>query len=97
MNNYDQHMKHWRNHSKDRYTQQCAAGHSGTGDMSVAQQKQAAANFRDSYLPVFLKQAKEANYPAYVHFGYMGALMFCDEDAIGASRVNSYNEVLQYI
>lgn len=65
---YDQAMKHWSNHRKDRYFQQCSAPVTSTGSVSISQNK-----FQDlSKESIRIIIDSSPIFPLYVHQNRIG-------------------------
>lgn len=60
---YEQHIKHWRNHGKDRYYQQCS-GYAGNGDGELLSEEAKKKCEIESFAR--LKEIPKESYPIYV-------------------------------
>ena len=93
MNNYDQYMRHWKNHRKDRYTQQCS-GYAGDGSSHMNEddfEKREANSFRD-----LLEKAKSAVFPIWIvrYSGWFWSI--CDEKNLFGERIDSYEDLKRF-
>ena len=90
MDNYTQHMRHWGNHRKDRYTQQCS-GYHGNPD-PIPKERDFDRIERESFAKV-IDQAKDKTFPIYIA-SPGGVWDIVPHNHIGGSIVKSYEELI---
>lgn len=93
MNNYEQHIKHWKNHRKDRYTQQCS-GYFGDGPSQIKEdelEKKEAESFRN-----LLKKAKSAAFPIWIAQSGGWFWFICDEKNMFGNKICNYEDLKRF-
>lgn len=93
MNNYEQHMKHWKNHKKDRYYQQCS-GYGGAGIVDDKEKMQTKNKEEESFKQI-LVEAKNVFFPIYIASSG-GYWFFCDKNNLFGTMIASYEELKQF-
>lgn len=89
---YEQHMKHWGNHRKDRFTQQCAGPQQDPS-------RQVAIN--TEHLPRMSFQTLMANvspdsFPVYVKQGSGGMWSFTNERDSFGTKISDIGEMRKF-
>lgn len=94
MSNHDQAMKHWKNHRKDRFFQQCS-GYAGDGKSDVPKTNEELCTLeRESFAKV-LEAAKTFPFPAHV-FQTGGVWRITDKPNLFSSEVKTYEELVEF-
>lgn len=89
---YEQAMKHYRNHRKDRFVQQCS-GYGERGDCEPITDKQGIKTEKESWERM-IKAAKDFPFPAHIRrYGYFWCIN--DKPDLFSIKVNSYEELLE--
>lgn len=89
---YEQAMKHYHNHRKNRFVQQCS-GYAGDGNAQPITYEQAIKVERESWNKM-LKAAKNFPFPAHIRrYGY--CWLINDKPDLFSIEVNSYEELLK--
>ena len=93
MNNYEQHMKHWKSHRKDRYYQQCS-GYCRIGNVDNKGNVQ-TKNMEEESFKKILDKAKNESFPIYI--SSLGGYWFvCDKNNLFGTMIASYEELEQF-
>ena len=90
---YEQHLKHWKNHRKDKAVQQCS-GYSGNGASHQLTEDQ----FKKLELSSFkrlLEEAKSVKFPVYIACTG-GYYHFTDPKHISGARIENYQDLIQF-
>ena len=91
---YEQHMKHYRNHRKDRFYQQCS-GYAGDGKCDAPMtNEQLWAIERESFVRM-LEAAKTFPFPAHV-FQTGGFWRITDKPNLFSTEVKTYDELVEF-
>lgn len=91
---YEQHMKHYRNHRKDRFYQQCS-GYAGDGKCDAPMtNEQLWAIERESFARM-LEAAKTFPFPAHV-FQTGGFWRITDKPNLFSTEVKTYDELVEF-
>ena len=95
MPNHDQAMKHWKNHHKDRFYQQCS-GYAGDGKCEQAPKtnEEFCALERESFAKV-LEAAKTYQFPVHV-FQTGGIWRITDKPNLFSTEVKTYDELVEF-
>lgn len=90
---YEQHMKHWKNHRKDRFYQQC--GGPRREPEKLASKEQMEQMERRSFLYLIEKTGDE-EFPIFIRQGSGGIWSTtCEKDCFG-HRIESREELLRF-
>ena len=89
---YEQHMKHWRNHSKDRFTQQCSGP---TRNTEVESHSCPVALSRNSFQRL-MDSLKCDDFPVYVKQGSGGIWSFTNERDSFGTKINDMTEMRKF-
>ena len=92
MSNYDQFMRHWKNHRKDRYFQQCS-GYFGRTPAEKSNDE--ITELEKSSFTKLLEELKQQLFPIYIvaNGGYWTT---CDEKNLFGIRIDSYEQLKQF-
>ena len=96
---YDQHMKHWKNHGKDRFVQQCSGSSSfcdydGTGSGPV-KEIDYEENSRTSFKKL-LGEAKLKEFPIYIHQDMLDFWHETISSHLFATKIDSIEELEEF-
>lgn len=92
---YEQHMKHYRNHRKDRHCQQCS-GYFGDGKCEeVPPTLEELREIEVKSFATVLEAAKSFSFPAHV-FKAGRFWVISDKPNLYSTQVNSYEELLEF-
>lgn len=94
MSNYNQFMKHWKNHRKDRFTQQCSFSTSSDD----CNENNIRCNERENELKSFkmLREIPSDDYPIYIVKHGDGIWSHYDCDGFSRIRIDSQDELEQF-
>lgn len=93
MNNYDQHMKHWGNHRKDRYKQQCSGyGRFDDGNPTPLNGKETQSLCEQSFNKL-LEEAKGMVFPIWIAQSGGWYWFICDEKNMFGQKIDSYEDL----
>lgn len=91
---YEQHMKHFKNHRKDRFYQQCS-GYGGDGKSHQNSEEE----LQDLSIFSFkkcLEEAKTATFPIYIRQHGDGYYSIVDERNLFGQKFDSYDDLVQF-
>lgn len=89
---YEQHMKHSKNHRKDKFYQQCS-GYSVNGESQQLNDEEFNQLELNSFIKV-VEEAKSAEFPIYiVHPG--GFYCMTTSNNLFAEKINTYEDLIQ--
>lgn len=92
MSNYNQHMKHWKNHRKDRFTQQCAGPqHNPNVTFLHCPAEVARKSFE-----MLMDSVKCDDFPVYVKQGSGGMWSFTNERDSFGTKINDMGEMRKF-
>lgn len=94
MDNYSQYMKHWKNHKKDKYRQQCS-GYGGSGKSEQTTEEQRRQLTVNCFEKVINETGKD-DFPIYICIHGDGYVSVCDERNLFGKKINSYEELSQF-
>ena len=94
MDNYSQHMKHWKNHKKDKYYQQCS-GYGGNGKSEQATEEQTKC-VSISCFEKIVNEVKTEDFPLYIRVCGDGYVSICDKRNLFGTKIENYEELLQF-
>ncbi len=94
MNNYDQFVKHWGNHSKDKVFQQCS-GYFGDGVSHQKSEDELKRLEQDSFRSL-LKKAEQLDFPIYITQTGGWHWCICDERNLFGNEIGSFAELEQF-
>lgn len=93
MSNYDQFMKHWKNHSKDKGYQQCS-GYFGDGVSRQRSEEEMKRLERDSFRRIS-ERASSLVFPIYItQCGCFWTI--CDDRNLFGTKISSAEELEQF-
>lgn len=94
MDNYTQHMKHWKNHKKDKYYQQCS-GYGGSGEseqITEERRKQLTIGCFEK----IVNEVSKGDFPIHICIHGDGYVSVCDERNLFGKKIDSHEELLQF-
>lgn len=92
MTHYDQAMKHWGNHRKDRFFQQCAAPVTSGGDYHVSQEKFLA--FSKKSIDAIIRTIVE--FPIYIHQDNIGYWHIVPANHLFGHKIASMEKLIAF-
>lgn len=92
---YEKHMKHWRNHKKDRHYQQCS-GYFGDGKCEeVLPTNEELRSIERRSFEILLEEAKTFSFPAYVFMaGRVWRISY--KQNLFSTEVKTYEELVEF-
>lgn len=90
---YKQHMKHWRNHRKDKSVQQCS-GYSGNGVSHQLSEEQFKRLEITSFMRL-IEEAKALPFPVYVACSG-GYYYFTAPNHLTGAKIENYQDLIQF-
>lgn len=91
---YDQHMKHWKNHSNDKFFQQCS-GYFGDGNaQSTGVTPEQEEKNSKSSMSRILSEPHE--YPVYLHQINNGVWEIVTSNYLFGQEINNEEELLSF-
>lgn len=94
MDNYEQHMKHWKNHRKDRFTQQCGGPTSKATHNPISENYLIEAEY-ESFTRI-LEEAQRMDFPIWIANAGGWHWFICDEKNLFGNRIESYEELVTF-
>ncbi len=94
MDNYTQYMKHWKNHNKDKYFQQCS-GYGGKGESEQSTNEQIKSVTINCFEEI-LNKVKAENFPLYIRVHGDGYVSICDVKDLFGTKIEGYKELLKF-
>lgn len=92
MSNYDQHMKHWKNHYKDRYHQQC----SGPVAVAETRNRQPHTDLSIRSFQSIMDSLKCEDFPVYVKQGSGGMWLVTNERDSFGTKISDMGEMRKF-
>lgn len=90
---YEQHMKHWRNHGKDGFCQQCSGPVHEPEPALTEDQKRAVE--RKSFIDI-IDKTRDDQLPIFVRQGSGGIWLTTSEKDCFGHRIESREELLEF-
>lgn len=90
---YDQHMKHFRNHRKDRFFQQCSGPTREPGKAPTPEQ---AEDIERRSILYIMENTKEEEYPIFIRQGGGMWCTTCEKDCFG-ERIENRDHLLRFL
>lgn len=91
---YGQHMRHWKNHRKDRYFQQCS-GYGGDGVSHQLTEEQLRQIEVDSFNKLLCELKHSQEFPTYIASNG-GMYHVVSERNLFGHRIESYDELVKF-
>lgn len=92
MTNYNQYMKHWKNHRKDRYTQQCG----GPVHEPDKQVELCSVECERQLFDHLMDRLKCDAFPVYVKQGGGGMWLFTNERDSFGTKISNMEEMQKF-
>lgn len=93
MTNYDQHMRHFRNHRKDRFYQQCGVHTREPGEIPTPEQIERME--RRSFLSI-IEKTKDEEFPIFIRQGSGGIWFTTSERDCFGNRIENRDQLLEF-